>query len=88
MSPEASALMRCVRRLVTDAMKAEGLSIDDLAEGTGCSSQTIVRLLRGENLTLATLARLAAGLGRRVDIRLVEEKPISHHDTGGGRVSL
>lgn len=88
MGPEASALIRSVRRLVKEAMIAEGLSVDDLAAGVGCSTRTILRLLRGENLTMATLARLAAGLGRRVEVRLVEETVTKDHDHGAGRVSL
>ncbi len=70
-SMEAVALLRAVRAAVRAAMAEERLSIDDLAVCSGCSSRTIVRLLRGHDLRVSTVARLAAGLGRRVEVRLV-----------------
>jgi antitoxin HicB len=59
--------------LEAEAMKAQGLSRKRLAERMGTSRSQVGRLLdpKDGNVTLSTLQRAAALLGRKVRLELV-----------------
>jgi antitoxin HicB len=70
---QASAIKEVLAWQIDQAMKAQGLSRRKLAERMGTSRSQIGRLLdpRDGNVTLATLQRAAAMLGRKVRLELV-----------------
>lgn len=54
---------------------AAGWTQAELAARAGVSRATVARIERGEaTVTLATLQRVAAALGQRVEVRLVERE--------------
>ncbi len=62
---------------VSDSRSRLGLSQRELSERTGIAQGDISKLERGTaNPSLKTLKRLAAGLGMKLDIKLV---PIDHN---------
>ncbi len=54
-----------VTRRIADIRKAKGLTQDDLAEALGTATRNVQRLEAGQNLTLHTIARIAAALAVR-----------------------
>ncbi|SRR5712692_5923213 len=54
----------------------QGLSISDLAEGTGMDRAMVSRLENGQvdNPTIATLTRYAKALGKRIVVTLVDAR--------------
>jgi antitoxin HicB len=70
---QAVAIKEVLAWQITEAMKAQGLSRKRLAERMGTSRSQISRLLdpKDGNVTLVTLQRAAALLGRKVSLELV-----------------
>lgn len=68
------ALKRVLAWQIVEAMRREGLSKTDMARRMGTSRAALERLLDPENtsLTLRTLDRAAAALGRRLAVELVD----------------
>lgn len=68
---EQERLVRSATERIGDAMEEAGISRADLARMLGTSRANVTALLSGErNMTLRTLADLAAVLGQRVEIAL------------------
>jgi antitoxin HicB len=70
---QATAIKEVLAWQIEEAMKDEGLSRKRMAERMGTSRSQIARLLdpTDGNVTLATLQRAAAMLGRKVRLELV-----------------
>lgn len=70
---QAVAIKEVLAWQIAEAMKAKGLSRKRLAEQMGTSRSQVSRLLdpKDGNVTLATLQRAAALLGRKVNLELV-----------------
>jgi len=70
---QAVAIKEVLAWQITEAMKAQGLSRKRLAERMGTSRSQVSRLLdpKDGNVTLVTLQRAAALLGRKVSLELV-----------------
>jgi antitoxin HicB len=70
---QAAAIKEVLAWQISEAMKAQGLSRKRLAERMKTSRSQIGRLLdpKNGNVTLATLQRAAALLGRKVRLELV-----------------
>lgn len=70
---QAVAIKEVIAWQIGEAMKGEGLSRKRMAERMGTSRSQIARLLdpADGNVTLATLQRAAAMLGRKVRVELV-----------------
>lgn len=70
---QAIAIKEVIARQIAQAMEGEGLSRKRMAERMGTSRSQIARLLdpADGNVTLATLQRAAAMLGRKVRVELV-----------------
>jgi predicted XRE-type DNA-binding protein len=70
---QAAAIKEVLAWQISEAMKAQGLSRKRLAERMNTSRSQISRLLdpKDGNVTLATLQRAAALLGRKVRLELV-----------------
>ncbi|MGA2127064.1 MAG: helix-turn-helix domain-containing protein [Xanthobacteraceae bacterium] len=70
---QAVAIKEVLAWQIIEAMKAQGLSRKRLAERMGTSRSQVSRLLdpKDGNVTLATLQRAAALLGRKVRLDLV-----------------
>jgi len=70
---QAAAIKEILAWQISEAMKAQGLSRKRLAERMNTSRSQISRLLdpKDGNVTLATLQRAAALLGRKVRLELV-----------------
>ncbi len=71
-----------IRRL----RRAAGLTLDALARRAGTSAPTVHRYESGwDRFEVATLRRLAAALGARLEIRLTPSAPIDRPAKGRGR---
>lgn len=70
---QAVAIKEVIAWQIAQAMEGEGLSRKRMAERMGTSRSQIARLLdpADGNVTLATLQRAAAMLGRKVRVELV-----------------
>lgn len=70
---EAVAIKEVIAEQILQAMRAQKLSRKRLAERMGTSRSQIARLLdpKDGNVTIATLQRAAAIVGRRVRLELV-----------------
>lgn len=70
---QAVAIKEVLAWQIAEAMKAQGLSRKRLAERMGTSRSQVSRLLdpKDGNVTLLTLQRAAALLGRKVNLELV-----------------
>ena len=70
---QAVAIKEVLAWQIAEAMKAQGLSRKRLAERMGTSRSQVGRLLdpKDGNVTLSTLQRAAALLGRKVRLELV-----------------
>lgn len=67
LEPEYAAIQALI-----DARREEGMSLAELSRATGMRPQNILRIEKGEsNPTVQTLARLASGLEKRLEIRFV-----------------
>lgn len=64
--------MQQLRVAIRLAMRA--LTLEQAAARAECSAVTISRILRGDNVTVRTAARIADGLGWCLEIRLSEKK--------------
>jgi antitoxin HicB len=71
--PEAAALKRLIASRLVDLMKEQKLKKAPLAKRMHTSRASLDRLLDASNtsVTLTTLTRVAAALGRRVKIEFV-----------------
>ena len=69
----AGAIKRALARQIEEAMKAEGLTKTAMASRMETSRSALDRLLDPENeaVTLATLQKAAAAVGRQVRLELV-----------------
>ena len=69
---DAQAAERDVTRSIVEARLAEGISQAELAKACGMKPANLCRLENGNgNPSVATLARIARGLGRQLEIRFV-----------------
>lgn len=69
---EDQAQEREVSRRIVEARMQEGLSQQDLARRCGMQPANLSRLENGNgNPSVATLEKIAHGLGRKLDIRFV-----------------
>jgi transcriptional regulator with XRE-family HTH domain len=59
-----------VGRQIAELRRACGLSESQLAERAQLSVQVVRRVERGQDITLGALARLASGLGAKIEIQL------------------
>ncbi len=69
-SPATAETMRQLRVALKLAMRH--VTLRQAAARAECSENTLSRILRGENVSVMTVARIAEGLGSRLDIRLVD----------------
>lgn len=59
-------------RMVLHARNEEHLTQSELAERTGLRQSNISRIEKGQSMpSIATLAKIAQGLGKRLEIRFV-----------------
>ena len=74
---EAGAIKRVIAWQLDESMRRAKLTKTDLAKQMRTSRSALDRLLDPENpsLTLGSLAKLAAALGKRVHVELVDEVP-------------
>ena len=74
---EARAIKRVIAWQLDESMKHAKLTKADLAKQMGTSRSALDRLLDPENpsLTLGSLAKVAAALGKRLHVELVDEAP-------------
>lgn len=69
---DAQAAEREVMNRIVEARIAEGMTQAELAAACGMKPANLCRLENGNgNPSVATLARIAAGLGRRLEINFV-----------------
>ena len=69
---DAQSAEREVTRRIVEARIAEGMTQAELAKACGMKPANLCRLENGNgNPSVATLARIAAGLGRRLEISFV-----------------
>lgn len=69
---DAQSAEREVMARIVEARLAEGMTQTELAEACGMKPANLCRLENGNgNPSVATLARIAAGLGRRLQISFV-----------------
>lgn len=61
-------------KIIRQARAAHGWSQDELAERAGLSRPTIARAERGDDISTATLAKLAPVLGITIDVTMPSEK--------------
>lgn len=64
--------MRQLRVAIRRAMRS--LTLQQAAARAECHQNTLSRILRGDNVSIRTAARIVEGLGRQLQISLVEEK--------------
>jgi DNA-binding Xre family transcriptional regulator len=74
---EGRAIKRVIAWQLDESMKQMNMTKVDLAREMGTSRSALDRLLDPENpsLTLGTLAKVAAALGKRVHVALVDAAP-------------
>jgi len=60
--------MRQLRTAIRLSMRS--LTITQAAGLADCAENTLLRILRGENVSILTAARIVEALGQRLDIRL------------------
>ena len=69
---EAQAVEREVMRQIVEARKETGMTQAELAEACGMKPANLCRLENGNgNPSVATLSRIARGLGRRLEISFI-----------------
>lgn len=69
---DAQAAEREVARGIVEARMREGLTQQELARRSGMKPANLCRLENGNgNPSVATLSKIAAGLGRKLEIRYV-----------------
>ena len=69
---EAQAVEREVMRQIVEARKDAGMTQAELAEACGMKPANLCRLENGNgNPSVATLSKIAQGLGRRLEISFV-----------------
>lgn len=56
-------------KIIRDARTAKGWSQDELADRAGLSRPTIARAERGDDISTATLAKIAPVLGLKFELR-------------------
>lgn len=70
---DSQAVERGLMRCIVEARLEEGLSQKELAERSGLKQSNLSRLENGNgNPSVATLAKVAHGLGRRLEISFVQ----------------
>lgn len=74
---EDVAFVRSVTAKLRELRKTDGLTSEQLADRLQIPAQNVRRIERGQNVTLKTLARLAAALGYDVRITFVRRR--DHH---------
>jgi transcriptional regulator with XRE-family HTH domain len=82
-SDNPERLIRSVGRRIAELRRAKGWTQAELAERLGVSIKWVSRVENGENLTLATLAKI----GRVFGVRAAEllERPVSERRAKRGR---
>lgn len=69
---DVQAVEREVTRQIVEARMAEGMTQAELAEACGMKPANLCRLENGNgNPSVATLSKIARGLGRRLEISFV-----------------
>ena len=69
MAEHPNAFVAGVTRKLAEIRRANGITIEELAERLDTAVQNVRRIESGQNITLRTLARVARALGVRVDVR-------------------
>ena len=70
---DAQSVEREVTRQIVEARMEEGLTQHELARRCGMKASNLSRLENGSgNPSVATLAKIAHGLGRRLEIRFAQ----------------
>ncbi len=69
--PATAETMRQLQLALRVAMRS--ITIKQAAARAGCHENTLYRILAGSNVGVRTAARIVEGLGRRLDVRLVDE---------------
>ena len=73
-TPEDDRAEDALRQLRMAIRQAIGtLSIDHAAARAECHPNTLRRVLAGENIGVRTAARIVARLGRRLEVRVVDQ---------------
>jgi transcriptional regulator with XRE-family HTH domain len=67
--PHPNAFAAEITRQLTELRKADGITVQDLAERLDTTVQNVQRIERGQNVTLRTLHRMATALGFTVTIK-------------------
>lgn len=73
MPEHPNAFAAKITRKLVELRKAEGITVHELAERLDTTPQNIQRIERGQNITLKTLARIAMGIGMRVEVSFVRD---------------
>lgn len=60
-------------KIIRDARTTKGWSQDELAERAGLSRPTIARAERGDDISTATLAKIAPVLGLTFELRVKDQ---------------
>lgn len=69
---DAQSVERAITRKIVEARMEEGLSQQELAQRCNMKPSNLCRLENGNgNPSVATLAKIAAGLGRELEINFV-----------------
>ena len=78
---DAQSVERKVMRSIVEARLARGMSQKDLADACGMKASNLCRLESGSgNPSVATLAKIARGLGGTLEITFVLEEPAGASD--------
>jgi DNA-binding Xre family transcriptional regulator len=72
-SETSSAFVARVARQLRQTRIAKGITNEQLAERLDTAEQNVRRMLRAQNMTLATLRRVCAALGVRPEVTFVDE---------------
>jgi transcriptional regulator with XRE-family HTH domain len=73
---DPDAFVARIAHQIRDLRKASGVTGEELAERLGIPVQNVRRIEKGQNITLRTLAKIAAALGANVEVTFA---PIKDH---------
>ena len=72
--PATAEAMRQIRVVLRQALN--GMTVDRAAKRAGCSANTIMRIMRGENVSVRTLARITEALGHQLHLKVTKPQDI------------
>jgi transcriptional regulator with XRE-family HTH domain len=74
--PPEAFVIRVTRR-IAEIRRARGMTQEEVAVALRTATRNVQRIEAGQNLTLHTLARLAAVLGARPEELIIDDRPMS-----------